>query len=205
MKETIAAFTKRTGEDYDPPSALRALARPLGPREACPTLFRYPGPHRLADLMRGGAEPLGPPGALWVWLAGAASGTSPRAARLFGAVAVLEPLRLTPCHRRSGQYLGVNRALEDPEALVWVPPAIVKAPIAWDRVRSAAQARGRIGPGYSDALARVAERLSAYLEELSALARSSAPGPPVPWCELPALERRRRLADLDVVPRWTKR
>lgn len=205
MKETVAAFTRRTGRAYDPPAALRALARALGPREACPTLFRYPGPEGLRDALLGSLRRLAPPGRDWVWLASAVVGVYPRAVKLFGTVAVLEPLRLSPCLDRRGVYLGANREIPEPEALVWTPPSAVGAAIAWDRIRAASDARRRFGPRYDEERAAVSDRLSAYLEELSELHRAGASGPQVPWWRVSARERRSLLERYSVRPRWTLR
>lgn len=206
MKETVAAFEKRTGAGYDPSPFLRALGRRLAPGEACPTLFRYPGPEGLRDLLIGQLRHLAPSGRDAVWLARAARGVRPRAVGHFGTVAVLEPLRLSPCATRDrGIYVGANRPLDDPEALVWVPPSAVGRAIGWDRIRVAADAVARFGPQYAEERAALFDRLSAYLEELSELRRAGAPGPPGPWCDLGARERRRLLEQHGVRPRWTAR
>ena len=57
MRETVAAFEKRTGTTYDPPPSVGALGRRLAPGESCPTLFRYPGPEGLRDLLIGQLRP----------------------------------------------------------------------------------------------------------------------------------------------------
>lgn len=127
---------------------------------------------------------------------------------LFGTLAVLQPLRLSPCrthcfsHVRDN-WVALDRAL-DPEEVVWIPPSRVRGRLGLDRVASAAQARRRLGRGYAEERARVEERLSAYLEELSEARRRGAPGPSQHWCRVSAAKRRALLARFGVSSRWTR-
>ena len=204
MKETVQGFGKRTGQAYGPPAGLLRLARPLGPREACPTLFRYPGPLGLRDLLSGGGFRPAPPPARWVWLAATPGLVGRSGARRFGLVAFLEPLRLAPCAtRRKGLYLGVNRSPREPEGLVWVPPSALRRRLPWDRIRTADETRKRIGPVYDEERLRVIDALAAYVEELSALDRAGAPAPAGAWLDVSPAERRRLLSDFGIAPRWS--
>ena len=204
MKETALRYAARTGGAYAPPAALLELARPLRPREACPTLFRYPGPLGLREALLGARFRPAPPSARWVWLA-SSPGLTGSAARRFGLVAFLEPLRLDPCATpEKGLYRGVNRAVP-PESVVWAPPSVLRLHLPWDRIRTADDARGRIGPAYDAERRRVAEALAAYVEELSALERAGVPAPRAPWHDVDAAERRRLLARCGIAPLWTRR
>lgn len=204
MKESVAVFERRTGVTYSPPALLRSLGRPLRPRESCPTLFRYPGPEGVQALLRGGLRRLAPPGTDWVWLSRSPTGAQAHAVGLFGAVAVLEPLRLSPCvASERGAYLGANRELSDHESLVWVPPSRARARLPWDRIRTPDEAVRRLGPGYDAEKAAVGERLAAYLEELSALRRAGAPDPSRPWCAVGSRRRRALLDRYGVRATWT--
>jgi hypothetical protein len=205
MKETVRGFERRTRLAYDPPAALRSAARPLASGEACPTLFRYPGPEGLRDHLEGTPGRLAPSESPWLWLTPRAARRQ-RGLRLFGVVAVLQPLRLQPCRApRQDAYLGVNRELTADDGALWVPPSALAAPVPWHRMREPDQARRRLGHGYVGERDAVREALGAYLEELSTLARAGATDPGRPWCELPAAERRRLLDRLGVRSRWTPR
>jgi len=205
VKETPARFEKRTGSRYAPPAWLRAEARPLGPREACPTLFRYPGPEGLHALLSGGLARLAPGAADAVWLAAVPGHERMRPARLFGAAALLEPLRLAPCAtRRRGVYLGVNRSLRRAVPIAWVPPSAIRSRIPWDRIRRVEEAERRYGRGYPDERARALEALGAYLEEIDALERFGALPSDRAWLAVGRRERLARLADAGLTPRWTR-
>lgn len=204
MKESVAAFERRTGAAYRPPAELSAIARPLGRRQACPTLFRHPGPRALLELLRGGLLRLAPPDRRAVWLAEAADATDRKPALTFGAVAVLQPLRLSPCRLEGAAWLAPNRPLDGASALAWVPPSAVRVPVDWDRIAEPEQAAAACGPRLTAERRRVEARLSAYLEELSALRAAGAPGPGRPWLEVPAAERRRVLERHGVRPTWTR-
>ena len=204
MKESPAAFERRTGVGYQPPAWLAARGRPLGPRESCPTLFRYPGPEGLRGALGGALRRLAPPGVEAVWLSADLGGERGRAVRMFGTLAILQPLRLQPCAtRRRGAYLGVNGDVDDALHAVWVPPSAVKERIAWDRLRTSEDALRRLGRSWQEERERVADRIAAYLEELSELERAGAPRPERPWLSVPLRERRALLARHAVAPRWT--
>lgn len=203
MRETVEAFEARTGARYDPPAALRAQGRVIRSRDACPTLFRVPGPLGMRDHLNGAGAPLAPADAAWIWLADKPTGGARRQAELFGAVAVLAPLALSPCRVRRGHWLGVNRALPD-DLLAWVPPSSVRAALDWGAIASRAEAEQALGPGLAAERAQVIDRLGDYLEELAMLAAAGAPGPDRPWCEVPARERHRVLAAAGVSGRFTR-
>lgn len=208
MKEKVAAFERRTGERYAPPAWLLGLGDALAARESCPTLFRFPGPEGLQAHFQDRLRLLSPPGRRHVWLTARPTGAYARPVELFGTLAVLQPLRLSPCrthcfsHTRDN-WVAVDRAL-DPDQIAWIPPSRVRAPLALDRVRDALQVRRRLGASYADERARTEQRLAAYLEELSALRRAGAPGPARHWCALPAAQRRALLVRHGVAPRWTR-
>jgi hypothetical protein len=209
MRETVAAFRRRTGEDYAPGALLRLLGTPLGPREACPTLFRFPGPEGLRDAFQSWLRHLAPPDRAHVWLTGRPTGAYPRVVETFGTLAVLEPLRLQPCRTHCFQHtrdnwVALNREIEDPQLLVWVPPSQARRALSWNGLRTAAAARRAMGASYADEMQAVQERLSAYLEELSDLRRAGAPGPRRHWCEEPARARKALLRRYGIRPRWTR-
>jgi hypothetical protein len=204
MKEGVTDFERRTGLRYAPAEAGRALGRPLGPREECPTLFRYPGPEALRDFLNGLLRHLAPGGRECVWLSSDPRERSaqPRGVSLFGCVAVLEPLRLSPLAARpKGLYLGANLPLRRLPGIVWIPPSLGAARIRWDRLRSVDEVLGRAG--YAREQASVLERVNRYLEELDALRRAGAPRPRKPWCNLPESARRAALRRHGVRPSWT--
>lgn len=205
MKERVSSFEARSGRRYDPPGALVQMARVLKPRESCPTLFRQPGPEALSAFLQGALGTLGAPDSPWLWLADQPLGTSRRSAALFGVIAVLEPLRLSPCllPGRKGHYLAANRTLGPEDAAVWAPPSAVASGFSWDRIASTEQALRRFGRGYAREREATIEALGSYLEELSALSHTGAPAPFGPWCAVPRGERRRLLARHGVRPRWT--
>jgi hypothetical protein len=206
VKERVSTFERRSGRRYEPSDALVLMARPLRPAEACPTLFRQPGPVGLASFLRGGLSRLGAPESPWLWLADDPARTSRRAARLFGVIAVLEPLRLEPCvlPGRKGHYLAANRPLGPLDTAVWTPPSAVAAGLSFDRIRTREQALRRFGRHYEDERQATLDALGAYLEELSALARAGVPSPFGPWCAVPRQERRRLLSKHRVEARWTR-
>jgi hypothetical protein len=206
VKETVAAFEKRTGLRYAPAAELRALARPLARREACPTLFRYPGPEGLRDFLSGSLRRLAPRGRAGVWLSSDPRGRAgqPQAVRLFGTVAVLQPLRLSPCAAaEKGTYLGANPPARGLEGLAWVAPSLLSARVPWDRLRTARDLLRHIGSGPDAERGRVLEQLDRYLEELAQLRRAGAPGLEKPWCELPASARRELLDRYGIQQAWT--
>jgi hypothetical protein len=197
VKETVAAFERRTGLRYAP----AGLGRSLAPGEACPTLFRYPGPEGLRDHLQGSLRRLAPGGRAGVWLTSDPRGGAgqPSAVRLFGSVALLEPLRLSPCAGRERRtYLGANLPLRGLPGVVWVPPSLVGKRLPWDRLRTAEEL-----PRTHDERCRVLEALSRYIEELAELRRAGAPGTERPWCATPARARRALLERYGVRPAWT--
>lgn len=208
MKERVLAFERRTGERYAPPAWLLTMGTALGPRESCPTLFRFPGPEGLQAFFQRRLRLLSPPGRRHVWLTQRPTGAYARPASLFGTLALLQPLRYQPCrthcftHTRDN-WVALDRAL-DPDEIAWIPPSRVRDRLGLDRVHSAAEARRRFGAGYDDERARAADQLSVYLEELSELRRAGAPGPKRHWCVVPSAERRRLLARHAVRPLWTR-
>lgn len=208
MKETPSAYARRTRRTYRPPAALRAAGRPLGPDEPCPTLFRYPGPFGLARLLGGTTERLAPDDASFVWLAEDSASLRPGGTRLFGSIAVVEPLSLSPCRAvdpdGNDAWLGRDRAVREGEQVVWVPPLLVGRPFDWDHLARAEQVRDHVGAAYDAARERVVDSLAAYLEELAELAKAGAPDPGRPWHDLTPDERRRVLAGCGVAPRWTR-
>jgi hypothetical protein len=198
MKETPGAFTRRTSIAYAP--APRALGRALAAGEPCPTLFRYPGPCGLADWFAGALVLPGP--RELVWMSARPVVADSAGARLFGTLAILQPLRLQPLRVEPGIYAGENRPLAAGDELVWVPPSRLHARVPWDELATAAAARALLGDG---GRARVVDELCAYLEELDALRRSGLPGPGVPWHTVSDAQRRRVLAAAGVSGAWTDR
>lgn len=206
--ERVSAFERRTGERYAPPAWLLKLGDALSPRESCPTLYRFPGPEGLQAYFQDRLRLLSPPGRRHLWLTSRPTGAYPRPVALFGTLAVLQPLRLSPCrthcftHTRDN-WVALDRAL-DPDEVVWVPPSRVRAPDGLEHARGASQARRLFGAGYAGERARIEERLAAYLEELGELRRAGAPGPRRHWCAVPERVRQRLLVRHGVAPRWTR-
>lgn len=203
MRETVRAFEKRRRQSYQPPAWLLGLGRPLARSDTCPTLFRYPGPCGLRDYFEGALERLGPPGRE-LWLAEVPLHDAVPGAARFGTLAVLEPLRFSPCRsERPGIYVGVNRKARG-VPLVWVPPSALRARIAWDAARTADDGGRALGPGAATERNRVERRLRAYVAEMAALERAGAQALERPWCEIPAAQRRRLLRRHGITPRWTR-
>lgn len=198
MKESPARFEARTGEAWRP----IAQGTPPGQREAVPTLFRYPGPQGLAEMLQGRLQRLAPPDAPFVWLAEAAKADNAKSVGLFGVVAVLQPLRLGVT-RDGKHWLGENRPVGESDALVWLPPVAVKAGLNLDRVADPEQAERKV-KDYAGEKARVTDLLGAYLEELGALQNAGAKEPEKPWCALPAAARRKLLAKHGLRGRFTR-
>ena len=203
MRETVTGFEARTGRSYQPPAWLRPRARPLRPEEACPTLFRYPGPCGLIDHLRGLLRHLGPVPGGDLWASEQPLHADVAGAALFGTLAVLQPLRHAPgLTERAGIYVGVNAPLHGDE-VAWLPPSKLQAPLPWDTLATAEQVAAELGD-VADERASVAEQLAAYVEEMDALAGAGVPPAGRPWCEVPADERRRLLADHGLSGRWTR-
>jgi hypothetical protein len=198
MRETVAGLRARTGIGYAPAPGLPG--RPLGDDEPCPTLQRWPGAGALLEALTRTLDRLGPPESDTLWLCADARGPAPGGAAHFGALVVLEPLRLGPVVAGAGIFVAGN-ARVDPEAVVWTPAAGLAAD--WDAVGTIAAARALLGPAYDDERSRAVDALAAYLEELDLLARAGAPTPGRPWCELDDATRARVLAEHGVTGRWT--
>lgn len=204
MKESVQGFERRTGLRYAPPATLAAAAHALARRESCPTLFRYPGPQGLAQLIGGTLRELSPPGTSWIWLHEKTPPERRLSAQRFGLLAILQPLRLSPVREGKGVWLARAHAVPPDEPLVWVPPSAVKRPVSLDRVNQPEQAVSRFGPSYEAQRRQVTEQLDAYLEELSLLEQAGVEPPRKPWCELSAATRKRKLAQAGVKARWTR-
>src|SRR6185436_10206532 len=111
----------------------RALAVPLDADEPCPTLFRFPGPCGLKSWFAGGLERLGPADQPVLWSAPLPFHDDAYGARFFGTLALLEPLRHSPCRTADGHYfIGDNAARAADDPVVWLPPSLLDAPIPWD-------------------------------------------------------------------------
>lgn len=209
MKESVAAFIRRTGSTYEPPPSIARIARPLAEEEECPTLFRFPGPcgllaHFLGELTHLGPQPPGVTSELWA--ADATVHSEANGAALFGTFAILEPLRfamaVSPLPATAQLWVGENRPIDDPGRVVWIPPSAVRAPIPWDRIADAAHAREFLGAVEREENV-VKESLSLYLEELLEVARAGVPDPARKWCDRPREERQRVLAEYGLDARWT--
>jgi hypothetical protein len=200
MQESPRSFTARTSIAYAPPAHVTFLARPLGADEPCPTLFRYPGPCGLADWFAGTMTRLGP-GEL-LWLADRPLWRDALGAGYFGTLAVLQPLRFHAAAHGPMVYVGENAAL-DPAHIVWLPPSALGRRVPWAALADAAAARPHLPADRAGERHRAIESLSRYLEELEGMRRSGAPGPGIPWCQIAAGERLRRLAAAGVAPVWS--
>jgi hypothetical protein len=201
MVETPRAFTGRTSIAYAPPAHVTFLARALAPDTICPTLFRYPGPCGLADWFAGAMDRLGPPGE-HLWLADRPLWRDTFGARFFGTLAVLQPLRFQPGLAGPGVYLGANLAF-DRDEIVWLPPSCLDRPLPWPRLARAADVRAHLPADLAGERHQAIEALALYLEELDAMRRSGAPGPGIPWCQVPGAERLTRLAAAGVPAVWS--
>jgi hypothetical protein len=206
MEESPRSFTGRTSIAYAPPERVTFLARPLAPDERCPTLFRYPGPCGLADWFAGTMTRLGPDSThRLLWLADRPLWRDVEGARHFGTLAVLAPLRFQVGAHGPGVWLGANEALGpvERESVVWVPPSAFAGAIPWGSIGSAAAARPFLPPDLASERHRAIDALCRYLEELDGLRRAGAPGPGLPWCQVPRAERLRLLADHGLRAVWT--
>jgi len=202
MQETPRSFTRRTSIAYAPPARVTFLAMPLGPDAPCPTLFRYPGPCGLADWFAGTMTRLGPRD--YLWLADRPLWRDTYGARFFGTLAVLAPLRFQVCIEGPGIWLGDNDWL-NPDEIVWVPPSAFGRAIPWNDVATAAEARRFLPADLAGERHRAIEALGLYLEELDSMRRAGAPGPGVPWCQVPVGERLAQLACFGVRAVWSDR
>jgi hypothetical protein len=191
MRERVADHRLRTGRPYAPRGAVPG-ARPLADDEACPTLFRYPGPEALLEQLARAPVALAPPGAEVLWLAERPLLEAPAAVASFGTLVVLEPLALSPQIVEGSPGLWVATP-GDPGEVVWLPPSRAgEDPARWDAVRTAADARALLGD-VDDERALVMERLGSYVEELALLAAAGVPAPAGAWIDLPLEERARIL------------
>jgi len=172
-------------------------------KRALPTLFRQPGAEALQAFLQGRLRRLAPADAPSLWLHERPSGARPGAASAFGVVALLDPRRLEARRVRRGVWQAENRPIRRAGELAWAPPSALKRAIAWGRLKTAAAARRRFGPGYAAERERVLESLAAYLEEL-ALLEGAGVRLETPWCETPRATRRRVLARRAIQPRWTR-
>ena len=200
MLETPRAFTGDTSIAYAPADAVAILAVPLGPDAPCPTLFRYPGPCGLADWFAGDMTRLGPADLLWV--ADRPLWRDTFGARFFGTLAVLAPLRFGVCAAGPGVWVGKNLAFERDE-VVWLPPSVLARRIPWDDLAKAAQVRPHLPADLAGERHRAIDALAGYLEELDGMRRSGAPGPGMPWCQVPRPVRLRQLAEHGVPAVWS--
>ena len=119
---------------YAPPIG---AGRALSSKDACPTLFRYPGPLGLGALLEGHASALGPSDAPYLWLADKPLRTDEGGAEAFGVAVVLQPLSFSPAKTKDrGIYLGINR-IALPGTVAYLPPPLLGKRLAYDRLRDA--------------------------------------------------------------------
>lgn len=211
MRESVAEFTARTGLAYAPDEELLAWGRPLAIDEECPTLFRYPGPCGVRDVVTGRGRALGAPASRVVWLScDPVPLQAPSAAR-FGTLAVLRPLRLGPvASDEPGVYVAWNAAtfaggavgssVAAADEVIWVPPTGFA--LDWDRIATADAVRAAL-PGWDSARDAVLADLDVYDDEVRRLHEAGGEHPDVKWAEVPPGERRRLLARLGVEPLWS--
>lgn len=204
MRETVQAFKKRTGGEYAPPTWLTERYRPLKPRDALPTLFRYPGPCGLREHFHSSLARLGPPDQSTLWMAEKLLWSDTQGAAHFGTVALLQPLKFAACKSpRKGVFVGVNEEV-DAELIAWVPPSFLEKRLPWDKLQSAREVASELGPRAEAERALVIRQLNAYLEELSMLEQSGATPTHKPWCEVPKKARLKLMAEFGIKPRWSK-
>lgn len=210
MRDTVHGYELRAGRPYGPADWVAALGRALADDEACPTLFRYPGPCGIQAIVgRDGKPPegftaLGPPDRLVAWLSDATAHSGATGTALFGTVALLDPLGLGPAlviappfthptglgGQRANVYVVENAPIGEGAAIVWVPPSKILAPIPWDDVATVEDANDALGAHLDEERREVSRRLTDYLAELDALKAAGAVGPGRPWCEVPEDQRR---------------
>ena len=214
MTETFIDFEARTGGTYAPPENLKKLGRTFESWEACPTLFRSPGPGGLRAWFEGTLERLAHEDAPLVWLSDNENSTSPAETAQFGALAILEPLHLQICKTRErGTFLGINpiiRTRTTPlglgrDGMVWVPPSALGRGIRWAHVGTKRDAKGYFGPDLDSERSIVLDRINAYLAEVKALEEAGAVLGDVSWYATPAAERTQMLNTYGVTSRWTAR
>lgn len=200
VRESVAAYRRRTGAPYAPPPSLARAATPLAGRESCPTLYRFPGAAGIARCLRDPRATLAElPGNL-VWLSEEAPGSP--GARCFGALVVPCPLVVHACRSREpGHWIAADAPISSCAA--WLPPEALQDPARFRDVATPAQARRLLGRSAAAARARVLTELGRYFEELAALRASGTRAPRLPWCDIPAARRRRLLEEHGIPRRWT--
>lgn len=203
MKETPSRYRLRTTRDYEPPGWLRAIARPFAPDEPCPTLFRYPGPEGILASMQARLPRLAPPASAYAWLSMRPLPAAP-GAETFGAVAILEPLRLDPCVAPEPDgCLALNALLDDDTPVLWIPPGDKSLALPWDALATPSEVTFTYGADYASQRDRVSDLVAAYLEELDELARAGALRDSAAWCARSEDDRRRLLAEHGIRGRFT--
>ncbi len=203
MKQSPGEFESRTGLTYDPPQWLRSLARPFERGEPCPTLFRYPGPEGILASLQGRLSRLAPGPLPYAWLS-TTPGTGVPAAATFGAVAVLDPLRLSPCVApERDACLAVNGPLDPDCEVVWIPPDPCATALPWDTLQSGSQVVSALGVGYAALRSAMIDRVAAYLEEVDLLRKAGA-DTRVAWCERSLAYRRRVLSEYGIAGQFTR-
>ena len=204
MKESPAAFLARTAGAYTPPDWLGSLARPLDPDEPCPTLFRYPGPEGILASLQDRFRRLAVDELPYAWLSSAPQPAAP-GCPIFGAVAVLEPLRLAPCVApEPDAWLAVNASLDADCPTIWIPPDAQASALPWDELATTEQVMSAYGAAYGSRRAEAADLVAAYLEEIDSLARAGASLETSAWCERDEQHRRRVLSELGIRGRFTR-
>lgn len=214
MTETFIDFEARTGGKYDPPESVTKLGRVFESWEACPTLFRSPGPGAIRAWFEGTLEHLAHPDAELIWLSDNENSTSPAESAQFGALAILQPLHLQVCKTRErGSFLGLNspiRTRTTPlglgrDGLVWVPPSALGRGIRWAHVGTKRDAESYFGPDLASERSQVLDRIDAYIAEVAALESAGADFGDVPWYAMNAGQRQDLLETHGVQSRWTAR
>jgi hypothetical protein len=126
------------------------------------------------------------------------------ASAVFGVVAVLDPLRLSPCVApEPDACLAVNGPLDPGCEAIWTPPGPRAAALPWDDLRSGAQVVSALGAGYAALRTAMIDRVAAYLEEVDMLVKVGA-DTRVAWCERPVEDRRRVLSEYGIRGRFTR-
>lgn len=212
MTETFLDFEARTGGTYDPPDKVTQLARRFDSWEACPTLFRSPGPGGLRAWFEGTLDRLAHQDAPLVWLSDSETGTSPTESKLFGVLAILQPFHLQVCStREEGSFLGVNAKLRSRtthlglgrDAIVWVPPSAIGRSVRWHHVSVERDAKQLFGPHLEAEKSKVLASLNAYLDELAAVEGAGAGPQDVAWYDVPVEERVAILEQHSLPARWS--
>lgn len=214
MTETFIDFEARTGGTYNPPEEMRKLGRVFESWEACPTLFRSPGPGAIRAWFEGTLEQLAHPDAPLVWLSDNENSTSPAESAQFGTLSILQPLHLQVCKTRErGSFLGRNSPIHSRttpaglgrDGIVWVPPSALGRGIRWAHVGTKRDAESYFGPDLASEQSQVLDRIDAYLAEVKALEAAGAELGDVPWYANTDKERQSILEQYSVPSRWTSR